>query len=166
MPTETQPLFQGFTPELLDSLRVAGIPERWAAVQQRLHPALLALAEALQAEGMRRFPRAWPLYEFSFRSLRYVNRPGTRAPIDDYHMALDRPPRGAGVYIVVSGAERLIVIALQIGVRQRKDDLRQIWEEGRAIWQPLVERVDEVRFVERTGARDRGSGIGGRSTNP
>ena len=41
-------------------------------------------------------------------------------------MALDRPPRGSGVYIVVSGAERLIVIALQIGARQRKDDLRQI----------------------------------------
>ena len=36
-------------------------------------------------------------------------RPGARAPIDDYHMALDRPPRGSGIYIVVSGAERLIV---------------------------------------------------------
>ncbi len=147
MPTEPQPHFQGFTPELLESLRVAGVHERWAAVQQGLHPALLTLAEALQAEGLRRFPRAWPLYEFSFRSLRYVNKPGGRAPIDDYHMALDRPPRGSGVYIVVSGAERLIVIALQIGARQRKDDLRQIWEEGRAIWQPLIERVDEVRFA-------------------
>jgi MoxR-like ATPase len=166
MPAESQPDFQGFTPELLESLRVAGVNERWAAVQDRLHPVLLALAEALQAEGMRRFPRAWPLYEFSFRSLRYVNKPGARAPIDDYHVALDRPPRGAGVYIVVSGAERLIVIALQVGVRQRKDDLRQIWEEGRAIWQPLVERVDEVRFADRTGPRDRGSGIGGRSNNP
>ncbi len=154
MTTEQQPHFQGFTPKLLESLQVAGIHERWAAVQDQLHPALLALAEALQAEGMRRFPRAWPLYEFSFRSLRYVNKPGARAPIDDYHIALDRPPRGSGVYIVVSGAERLIVIALQIGVRQRKDDLRRIWEEGRAIWQPLIERLDEVRFVDRRARND------------
>src|SRR5215216_4217816 len=149
MPAESQPDFQGFTPELLESLRVAGVNERWAAVQQHLHPAMLALADALQAEGVRRFPRAWPLYEFSFRSLRYVNKPGARAPIEDYHMALDRPPRGSGIYIVVSGAERLIVVALQIGVRQRKDDLRRIWEEGRAIWQPLIERVDDVRFAEK-----------------
>src|SRR5215212_9745720 len=163
MPAESQLDFQGFTPELLESLHVAGVNERWAAVQDRLHPALLALAEALQAEGMRRFPRAWPLYEFSFRSLPYVNKPGARAPIDDYHMALDRPPRGSGVYLVVSGAERLIIIALQIGVRQRKDDLRQIWEDGRAIWQPLIERVDEVRFAERTGVRGRGLGVGGGS---
>jgi MoxR-like ATPase len=161
MSTELQPQFHGFTPELLESLRVAGTPERWAAVQQRLHPALLALAERLQAEGMRRFPRAWPLYEFSFRSLPYVNKPGARAPIDDYHIALDRPPRGSGIYIVVSGAERLIVIALQIGARQRKDDLRQIWEEGRAIWQPLIERVDEVRFAEKRGLRTEGRGLSG-----
>jgi hypothetical protein len=165
MSAEPQPHFQGFTPELLESLRVAGVHERWAAVQDRLHPALLALAEALQAEGMRRFPRAWPLYEFSFRSLRYVNKPGARAPIDDYHMALDRPPRGSGVYIVVSGAERLIVIALQIGARQRKDDLRQIWEEGRAIWQPLIERVDEVRFAERRGLGTEGRGLSGAYSN-
>jgi MoxR-like ATPase len=147
MPTEQQPHFHGFTPELLESLLVAGIHERWATVQQRLHPALLALAEAVQAAGMRQFPRAWPLYEFSFRSLPYVNKSSGRAPIDDYHMALDRPPRGAGVSIIVSGAERLIIVGLQIGVRQRKDDLRQIWEEGRTIWQPLIERVDEIRFA-------------------
>ncbi len=165
MPAESQPDFQGFTPDLLESLRVAGVNERWAAVQDRLHPALLALAEALQAEGMRRFPRAWPLYEFSFRSLRYVNKPGARAPIDDYHVALDRPPRGSGVYIVVSGAERLIVIALQVGVRQRKDDLRRIWEEGRAIWQPLIERIDEVRFVEKRGLRTEGRGLSGANSD-
>jgi hypothetical protein len=142
--------FPGFTPELLEALQVSGVGERWAAVQERLHPALVALAEAMRAEGERQFPRAWPLYEISFRSLRYVNRgPGERAPIDDYHMALDRPPRGAGIYIVVSGAERLVIVALQIGSRQRKDDLRRVWEEGRAIWGPLVERVDEVRFAER-----------------
>src|SRR5436309_10183504 len=135
--------FPGFTPELLEALQVSGVGERWAAVQERLHPALVALAEAMRAEGERQFPRAWPLYEISFRSLRYVNRgPGERAPIDDYHMALDRPPRGAGIYVVVSGAERLVIVALQIGSRQRKDDLRRVWEEGRANWGPLVERVD------------------------
>jgi hypothetical protein len=159
MSTEQQPHFHGFTPGLLESLLVAGTHERWAAVQQRLHPALLALAEAVQAEGLRQFPRAWPLYEFSFRSLPYVNKPSGRAPIDDYHMALDRPPRGSGVYLVVSGAERLIIVGLQIGVRQRKDDLRQIWEAGRTIWQPLIERVDEIRFAA-PRTRDRRLGIG------
>ncbi|HEU5099868.1 MAG TPA: AAA family ATPase [Roseiflexaceae bacterium] len=160
MPAEIQLQFEGFTPELLGTLLVPGVNERWAAVQARLHPALLALAEALQAEGLRRFPRAWPLYEFSFRSLRYENRgAGQRAPIEDYNMALDRPPRGSGVNIVISGAERLIIIALQIGVRQRKDDLRRIWEEARAIWQPLIERVDEVRFAEKRGLRTEGRGL-------
>jgi MoxR-like ATPase len=50
-------------------------------------------------------------------------------------------------------------------VRQRKDDLRRIWEEGRAIWQPLIERVDEVRFVA-PRARDRRSGIGDQESAP
>ena len=49
MPTTA--LFPGFTPELLAALNVPGVHERWAAVQQHLHPALLALAEALQVEG-------------------------------------------------------------------------------------------------------------------
>jgi hypothetical protein len=134
------------------------VSERWAAVQEQLHPVLHALAERLHTEGARRFPRAWPLYEVSYRSLRYVNRPGERAPIDDYHLALDRPPRGCGIYIAVSGTERLIVVGLQIGSRQRKDDLRRVWEDGRAVWLPLVERVDEVRFAEKRGLRteDRG----------
>jgi hypothetical protein len=155
MPLEAQSPFPGFTPEVLGSLEVAGVNERWAAVQERLHPALLMLAERVQADGARRFPRSWPLYEVSFRSLRYINRgPGERAPIDDYHMAFDRPPRGSGVYIVVSGTERLIIVALQIGARQRKDDLRRVWEEARAIWLPLVERVDEVRFVNRRRPAD------------
>src|SRR5689334_3497931 len=108
----------GFSEDALAALLVPGVNERWAAVQERLHPLLLALAEDLRSEGLRRFPRAFPLYEFSFRSLRYVNRPGGRAPIDDYHVALDRPPRGAGISVAVSGAERLIVVGLQIGTRQ------------------------------------------------
>jgi hypothetical protein len=149
MTPASTPQFTGFTPDILESLHVAGVAERWTAVQERLHPALVALAEALWVEGARRFPREWPLYEVSFRSLRYVNRPGGRAPIEDYHVALDRPPRGAGIYVVVSGAERLIVVALQISSRPRKDELRRVWEEGSALWQPLIERVDEVRFADR-----------------
>ena len=141
--------FPGFTPDALAALEVPGVAERWTAVQERLHPPLAALAEALRSAGARRFPREWPLYEISFKNLHYVNRgTGERAPIDEYHFALDRPPRGAGVYVAVSGAERLIIVALQLSGR-RKNDLRRVWEEGRVVWQPLVERVDEVRFVDR-----------------
>ncbi len=143
-----QSQFSGFTSDVLGALLVPGIAERWAAVQAQLHPQLVALAEALRDAGVRRFPREWPLYEFSFRSLRYVNHAGGRAPIDDYHMGLDRPPRGTGVYIVVSGAEQLIIIALQLSTRQRKADLRRAWEQGRTLWLPLVERVNDVRFAE------------------
>jgi AAA domain (dynein-related subfamily) len=143
------PQFTGFTHDVLGALLVPGVAERWAAVQDRLHPQLVAISEVLHDAAIRRFPREWPLYEFSFRSLRYVNHPTGRAPIDDYFMALDRPPRGAGISIAVSGAERLIVVALQISSRQRKADLRRSWEEGRALWLPLIERVDEVRFAER-----------------
>lgn len=156
------PHFPGFTPDMLAALHVPGVGERWAAVQERLHPALVALSEALQAAGARRFPREWPLYEVSFRSLRYINRGmHERAPIDEYHFALDRPPRGAGIYVGVSGEERLIVVALQVTARQRKEDLRRVWEEGRAIWEPLVARVTEVRFADRDrpGGRFRGSDV-------
>jgi MoxR-like ATPase len=154
------PAFTGFTPDVLASLLVPGVTERWAAVQELLHPQLVAVAEALRDAAIRRFPREWPLYEFSFRSLRYVNHPTGRAPIEDYFMALDRPPRGAGISIAVSGAERLIVVALQISSRQRKADLRRAWEQGRALWLPIIERVDEVRFADRAGVRGRGIGAG------
>lgn len=141
--------FAGFTPEVLGALLVPGVAERWAAVQQRLHPQLVLLAEQLHAAASRQLPRAWPLYEASYRSLRYINRgPNQRAPIDDYHLALDRPPRGCGVFVAVSGAERQIVVALQLGARQRKDDLRRVWEDARAVWLPLAERISEVRFPE------------------
>lgn len=147
--TDNLSTFPGFTPEVLGALLVPGIGERWAAVQARLHPALAALAEALRAEGLRRFPREWPLYELSFKSQRYVNRgPGARAPIDEYHLAIDRPPRGSGVYVAVSAAERLVLVALQLG-RARKPDLRRVWENGQIVWTPLVERLAEVRFAER-----------------
>lgn len=141
--------FSGFSPEILNSLLVPGVSERWAAVQAQLHPQLVALSEQLREAGLRRFPREWPLYDFVFRSLRYVNHPDGRAPIDNYYMGLDRPPRGCGVYIVVSGAERSIIVALQLATRQRKDDLRQVWERSRALWLPLIERTNDVRFAER-----------------
>jgi MoxR-like ATPase len=141
--------FPGFTPDVLAALLVPGSAERWSAVQARLHPPMAALAEALGVAGARRFPREWGLYEISFRSLRYINRrPGERAPIDEYHFALDRPPRGAGIYLAVSGAERLIIVALQLS-RRRKGELRQVWEAGRVVWGPLIARLDEVRFADR-----------------
>jgi MoxR-like ATPase len=159
MSLDSQIPFTGFTPDVLASLLVSGVAERWAAVQERLHPQLVAIAEMLRDTAMRRFPREWPLYEFSFRSLRYINHPTGRAPIDDYFMALDRPPRGAGISITISGAERLIVLSLQVSSRQRKNDLRRAWEQGRALWLPLVERVDEVRFAEKRGPRTEGRGL-------
>ncbi|HWQ13240.1 MAG TPA: GTPase [Roseiflexaceae bacterium] len=141
--------FPGLTPDILSALEVPGINERWAAVQTRLHPALAALAELLRERAARRLPRAWPLYEITYRTLRYTNRgDGARAPLDEYHMAVDRPPRGAGVYVAVSAAERLVIVALQLQGR-RKEDLRRVWEEQRPVWLPLIERLPEVRFTER-----------------
>ncbi|MEN9937038.1 MAG: hypothetical protein RLZZ387_3617 [Chloroflexota bacterium] len=143
------------TPEALAALDVPGVNERWAAVQQRLHPALAAIGELLRARASRRLPREWPLYEITYRTLRYTNRgDGARAPLDEYHMAVDRPPRGSGVYLAVSAAERLVIVALQLSGR-RKEDLRRVWEEQRAVWLPLVESLTEVRFAEaRPRARD------------
>lgn len=138
--------FPGLTPDILAALSIPGVAERWTAVQQRLHPTLAALADVIGMEAARRFPREWPLYEVSFKSLGYVNRGGgRREPIDEYHFAIDRPPRGAGIYIVVDGAERQVIVGLQV-LRARKNDLREVWESGRIIWRPLVERMNDVRF--------------------
>ncbi len=138
-----------FTPEALAAFTVPGATERWNAVQERVQPVLAAFAARLSAEATRRFPRIWSLYEISYRTQRYVNRGrGVRDPIDDYYLAIDRPPRGAGVYLAVSGAERLILVALQVA-RRRKEDLARVWEESRALWLPLAERMNEVRFATR-----------------
>ncbi|MCU0490196.1 MAG: AAA family ATPase [Chloroflexaceae bacterium] len=140
-----------FPPESLAALLSPGINERWAAVQEQLHPRLATLAERVQAEAARRLPRQWPLYETSYKSQRYVNRGrNERSPIDDYHVAFDRPPRGAGVLVSVSGAERAVLVGLQLW-GTRKSELRAVWQDGRAIFQPLVERIEregEARFVE------------------
>lgn len=158
--------FEGFSREVLESLRTPGVAERWSAVQQRLHPVLAALAEALRAEAQRRFPREWPLYEVSFKSLRYVNRgPNERDPIDEYHFAVDRPPRGAGVYLAVSGEERRVLVVLQLW-RARKADLRRVWEDARVVWQPLVERMTEVRFAQPREIRRQGDRETGESDSP
>jgi MoxR-like ATPase len=149
----TAPLFPQ---EALAALGVPGITERWAAVQEHLHPRLVVLAEQIHAAAARQFPRQWPLYEVSYKSQRYVNRGrGVRAPIDDYHVAFDRPPRGAGILVSVSGAERAILVGLQLW-RARKPQLSQVWREGQPVWQPLVERIEregQARFAERQRPR-------------
>ncbi len=143
-----------FTPEALAALTVPGVAARWSAIQERLHPVLATCAARLDAAASLRFPRFWNLYEISYRSQRSINRgQGVREPIDEYYMVVDRPPRGAGVYVAISGAERLILVALQVA-RRRKEDLARLWEESRAFWSPLVERFTEVRFAERERLSD------------
>ena len=140
-------MFEGFTNDALQSLTVTGISERWAAVQERLHPVLHTLAEQLEAAGQAHFGREWPLYEVSWKTARYLNRGrGRREPIVEYHFALDRPPRGSGIYVGVSGEERSVLVGLTLW-GARKDALRRVWESGRAVWQPLVEAIPEVRFI-------------------
>ncbi|MBC8075079.1 MAG: hypothetical protein H7Y32_03305, partial [Chloroflexales bacterium] len=50
---------QLFTPEALSALLTPGIGERWAAVQERLHPLLAELAERVGAAAGQRFARQW-----------------------------------------------------------------------------------------------------------
>lgn len=152
-----------FSAEALESLRSVGVPERWAAVQAHLHPALAGLADTVASAAARRYPRLWPLYEVSYKSQRYVHRGRTgRDPITDYWVAFDRPPRGAGVLVAVSATERTILVGLQLW-RARKPALGRLWEAAPAVWQPLVERIGregQTRFVERE------SGSGGEQTRP
>lgn len=142
----------------LDSLSVPGVAERWSAVQAQLHPCLAKLANSVQAAMAQHSPGPWALYEVSFKSQRYINRGhGVRVPIDEYHVAFDRPPRGAGILISASGAEKAVLVGLQLwGVR--KKDLRHLWKGSqsiRSIWLPLIERIEregEARFA-RTKAK-------------
>ncbi|MCG8351172.1 MAG: AAA family ATPase, partial [Chloroflexales bacterium] len=145
-----------FPQDALAAFGVSGITERWAAVQEHVHPRLAWLAEQVHAAAARQFPRQWSLYEVSYKSQRYVNRGrGVRAPIDDYHVAFDRPPRGAGILVSVSGAEHAVLVGLQLW-RARKPHLSQVWREGQPVWQPLVERIEsagQARFADRPRAR-------------
>jgi hypothetical protein len=146
-----------FSSSALDTLTTpATIARRWAAVQEHLHPPLAALAERVAASLSHHFPYQWAHYETSYKSQRAINRGrGQRVPIEEYHVAFDRPPRGAGIIISVSGAERALLVGLQLwGVR--KPDLHALWGLQRAIWQPLVERIaaqGHARFAHATPAQ-------------
>ncbi|NJN66504.1 MAG: GTPase [Chloroflexaceae bacterium] len=142
-----------------------GITERWSAVQEHLHPHLARIAEQVQVAIARRFPRQQPRYETSFKSQRYINRGHReRSPIEEYHVAFDRPPRGSGILVSVSGAEQAVLVGLQLwGVR--KEVLRLLWSSGRLVWQPLVERIEregQARFARSS----RKSGGGKRKDEP
>jgi hypothetical protein len=146
-----------FSAAARSSLHTPGAAARWAAVQEHLHPRLVVLAEQIGQAAAQHYPRQWPLYEVSYKSQRYVNRGrGERAPIDDYHVAFDRPPRGAGILVSVSGAERAVLVGLQLW-GARKEPLRQVWAAGRSVWLPLVERIaqqGQARFTRRPGAAE------------
>jgi MoxR-like ATPase len=147
MPTE-------FTRDALESLHVEGHIERWAAVQERLHPLLAALGAQIAGAASRRLPNSWPLYELSYKSIRYVNRGSRRRdPIDEYHLVFDRPPRGASLYLGVSGAEERVLVGMQLW-RSRKRELAEVWDAGRALWEPLVAGLPDVRYTPRDEARD------------
>ncbi|WP_129628771.1 McrB family protein [Candidatus Oscillochloris fontis] len=136
----------------LNSLLVPGVAERWAAVQEHLHPILVGVAEEVRQRAAVQFPQSWPLYELSFKAQRYLNRGhGVRDPIEDYWVAFDRAPRGAGVLIAVSGAERAILVGLQLW-RVRKDALASLWGGARPVWLPLIAQIEQhgtTRFSTR-----------------
>src|SRR3954451_13175300 len=139
-------MFEGFIDDVLASLAVPGVGERWAAVQERLHPVLEMLVDQVRVAAEAQFGREWPLYEISWKTARYLNRGrGRREPIVEYHFALDRPPRGSGIYVGGSGGEGALLGGLTLW-GARKDALRRVWETGRALWQPLVAAIPEVRF--------------------
>lgn len=147
-------VFQGFDRAALDALLVPGIAERWSAVQERLHPILAALAEELTVAGRQRFGREWPLYEISWKAARYRNRGrGQREAIDEYHFALDRVPRGAGIYVGVSGDEQAILVGFT-STGARKIELQRVCEVGRHVWQPLLDTLPDVRFIRPDAGAD------------
>lgn len=147
MPNE--PLFSA---NALESLTVPGAALRWQAVQHHLHPSLAALAEQVAAAAATDLPRLWWRYETSYKTQRYINRGrGIRSPIDDYFVAFDRPPRGGGVLVSVSGNERAVLVGLQLWGK-RKPALRDVWQTAPALWQPLVARIGRAGTVRFTGA--------------
>ncbi|PLS77440.1 MAG: GTPase [Chloroflexi bacterium] len=148
--------FPGFSQAAVSALLTPGVGERWAAAQAQLHPILASLAEQLNEAGRSRLPREWPLYEVSWKAARYRNRGrGQREPIEEYHFALDRAPRGAGIYVGVSGDERAILVGIT-STGARKAELQRIWERSRSLWQPLLSELPDVRFI-RPEVAQRGS---------
>jgi MoxR-like ATPase len=111
---------------------------------------LAALAEQIGRAAAEHSPQLWPLYEMTYKDARFVNQPGgRRAPIDEYHLLIDRPPRGAGIYVAISGAEQRVIVALQLGGR-RKTDLKHAWELHRDRLEALVADLPDVRFNTRS----------------
>lgn len=148
--------FPGFHRAALEALLTPGVAERWQAVQQHLHPLLAALAEQLDRAGRQRFPREWPLYEISWKTARYRHRGrGQREPIGEYHFALDRVPRGTGIYVGVSGDDRAVLVGFTSTTGARKREMQRVWESARPLWQPLLQALPEVRFA-RTESSDDG----------
>jgi len=141
----THPTFE----QACAALSTPGIAERWQAVQERLHPYLAELANHVADALHQRFPYQWHLYERSYKSQRYINRgQGKRSPIEEYHVAFDRPPRGCGLLISVNGAEHLLLVGLQLwGIR--KQELARLWANDAFLWRPLIARIEQegdVRF--------------------
>ncbi|GAC1353590.1 MAG: AAA family ATPase [Herpetosiphon sp.] len=130
----------------------AGVAGRWRAIQEFVHPALLQLAEEVEAAAPTVVHAAWPMYEVSWKQARFLNRgQGRRDPITEYHFAIDRPPRGAGLYVGVSGEEQAVLAGIAVSGK-RKAALHSVWETGRPVWEPLIAHLNEVRFAGATSA--------------
>ncbi|WP_298816822.1 McrB family protein [Chloroflexus sp.] len=141
-----------FSPTALHALLEPGVSERWQAVQRWLHPEMLALAERAARQAATILPQQWPLYELSFKTRRAIDRgKGRRDPIEDYWFAFDRPPRGAGVMLIVSGSERAVMVGLQLW-GARRPQLAQLWSDARPLWTALIDRLGsegQARFTSR-----------------
>lgn len=123
-------------------------------MQELLHPLLAALADQTAGAASRLLPNSWSLYEISYKAARYVNRgAGRRDPIDEYHLVLDRSPRGTGIYVGISGAEERVLVGLQLW-RSRKRELAAVWDAGRTVWEPLISALPDVRYARSDSPRD------------
>ncbi len=141
-----------FSRAALHALLEPGVSERWQAVQRLLHPEMLALANRASQRAAALLPQQWPLYELSFKTRRAIDRgKGRRDPIEDYWFAFDRPPRGAGIMLTVSGSERTVTVGLQLW-GARRPQLARIWSEARPLWEELIDQIGtrgQARFASR-----------------
>lgn len=146
-----QPDLATLPPATRAAFRPTTVGARWAAVQQHVHPWLVALANRLDQQASYTLPRTWLLYETSYKAQRYINRGNLRAPIDEYHLAIDRPPRGSGIMVSISGAEQAVLVGIQLR-SARKPALHELWHSSRQLWQPVVQQIGERGQVRYTGA--------------
>ncbi|MFN8476372.1 MAG: hypothetical protein U0074_00905 [Kouleothrix sp.] len=99
------PVFPGFTPELLATLETPGVTSAGRPCKSGCTRRCWHWPKHCEPKDCAASRALWLLYEVSFRSARFVNRGAhQRGPIDDYHVALDRPPRGCGILVAASGA--------------------------------------------------------------